>query len=289
MTDGAVSAQVLEAVLGGVLGRRVEIASARLLRGGVGARSVHVVADFGDCVVRLPRADVGDTLALDDEAALLNRLASRGLAPAALGFDAAAGVLVTEFIAAAKPLGRDAFRERAELERLAAMLRELHAVPVTLRPFEPLRYAASYINRARGRAEFDSADRSLARELVELATAYAQRFVETVPCHNDLIASNVLDCGRLLLVDFEYAVSGAPVVDLASIIVMNDLDDVRGELVEAYYGRGRAPFGAVEFATVIRMMRLMSYFWALASFPEPLDRLGEAAFLDRARLLDEPR
>src|SRR5690606_39534213 len=102
-------------------------------------------------------------------------------------------------------------------------------------------------------------------ELFELARAYRARYPSEVLCHNDLVASNVLDDGDLKLVDFEYAVTAAPVLDLAGIAALNDFDDDGWRLAEAYYEGMRVPFSWGELRKVVRLVRLIAYFWALSS------------------------
>ena len=96
---------------------------------------------------------------------------------------------------------------------------------------------------------------------------YDATHAPTVLCHNDLVAANVLDDGRLVLVDFEYAVRGAPVLDLAGLAGMNDYGArERRELLAAYCGDDRAGDRGDGARRIVRLVRLMAFFWA---------RLGE--------------
>lgn len=102
-----------------------------------------------------------------------------------------------------------------------------------------------------------------ARELIALAEEYDERFPPTAICHNDLVAENILDTGELRLIDFEYAVRAAPVLDLASLAAMTRMTArQRRLLVEAYYPDGSASFSADEFARVVRLSKLIAFFWA---------------------------
>jgi thiamine kinase-like enzyme len=70
----------------------------------------------------------------------------------------------------------------------------------------------------------------------------------------------VLDGGELTLVDFEYAVRAAPILDLASLAGMNDYASGQlRDLLEAYY-RDAAP-AVDELASIVRMVRLLAWFW----------------------------
>src|SRR5690606_36576054 len=102
-------------------------------------------------------------------------------------------------------------------------------------------------------------------------------------CHNDLVASNVLDDGELKLVDFEYAVTAAPVLDIAGLAALNDLDkDERWGLAETYYDPAPVPFSAGELGKVVRLVQLIAYFWALSSAAAADEHGPYAAFAGRA-------
>jgi thiamine kinase-like enzyme len=95
----------------------------------------------------------------------------------------------------------------------------------------------------------------------------------TALCHNDLVAANVLDDdGSLVLVDFEYAVRGAPILDLANLAGMNDYGArERRDLLAAYRGEDRSGVTEAELDKIIRLVRLIAFFWA---------RLGELRAAD---------
>jgi thiamine kinase-like enzyme len=77
----------------------------------------------------------------------------------------------------------------------------------------------------------------------------------------------VLGAGDLVLVDFEYAVRAAPMLDLAGLAAMNDYGERECRaLLDAYYDDGRAGVPLAELAKTVRMVRLVAFFWA---------RLGE--------------
>ena len=60
-----------------------------------------------------------------------------------------------------------------------------------------------------------------------------------MPCHNDLLAANLIDAGdRLWLIDYEYAGMNDPCFELGNIWSEATLAPERlDELVTAYYGR----------------------------------------------------
>ena len=60
-----------------------------------------------------------------------------------------------------------------------------------------------------------------------------------MPCHNDLLAANVIDDGGdLRLIDYEYSGMNEPAFELGNLVNESQLDhDHLEELVESYYGR----------------------------------------------------
>src|SRR5690606_3377853 len=169
------------------------------------------------------------------------------------------------------------------IRRVAALLTRLHRLRSGARPFDPERFAAQYLTGACADERLDDRQRRLAHELRERARAYRCRFPSIVVCHNDLVPSNILDDGRLRLVDFEYAVLAAPVLDLAGLAALNGFDaGARQRLVEAYYCGSPAPFTPIELDRVVRMVQLMAYFWALHSAEAAADRTPYEAFARQA-------
>lgn len=256
------------------------------LSGGI-ERRTYRVSLAGRCwAVRIADAPVEGSLDLAAEYEIARAAGEAGLAPRVAGFDPAAEVLVTEYLPAARALTPRALVRNAEtLGRVAGLLRSLHALHPRPRPFEPERFAAAYLETLGGVAALDERGRARAAELERLAREYSARYPSTVLCHNDLVASNILDdAGRLRLIDFEYAVSAAPILDLAGLAALNACSaDERWRLAEAYYEGATVPFGPGDLDRVVRLVRLIGYFWALAAARRARDA---APFLEFAEAAD---
>lgn len=251
------------------------------LDGGLGRRSYLAQAAGRFYVVRIASEERAGALELGAEAEITAEAAARGIAPRVIAAEPATRALITEHLGRARPLSAAALKEPSNIARVARLLRSLHVIRRPLRRYDPEAFAAEY---TRGLADvLGAADRRRAAELHQLARAYRTRFPSLVLCHNDLVASNVLDDGgELRLVDFEYAVTAAPVLDLAGLAVMNDFDDdERWRLAEAYYEGAPVPFTAAELKKVARLVRLIAYFWALSSAVAAGDRGPYAAFAAR--------
>ncbi len=267
-------------MLGPDVGRRATLWA---LEGGVKRRSYLVSADGREWVLRLPAPGADALLDLDTEARVMRAAAAAGLAPDVVAVDAAAGLLLTDYRRAARAWTAADARQPRNIERAAALLRELHALRVDAPAFAAERIARGYVaalerasngaGNARGasgqgpRPMLEPRDRRWADELLTLARQYDAAHPSAALCHNDLVAANVLDDGRLVLVDFEYAVRGAPILDLAGLAGMNDYGArERRDLLAAYGGEDRVSVAETELDKTVRLVRLMAFFWA---------RLGE--------------
>jgi thiamine kinase-like enzyme len=84
----------------------------------------------------------------------------------------------------------------------------------------------------------------------------------TLPCHNDLLAANIMRSDdRLWFIDFEYSGNGEPSFELGNIASESHLSDDRlAELVAAYYGDAATP-GKLARAALFGVMS--DYGWTL--------------------------
>jgi thiamine kinase-like enzyme len=262
MTRGVAAARAaLEQLLGSEAAARQ--AELEPLAGGTQRRSWLVrLADRREAVLRMPRPHSNALLDAATEARAMSAAAAAGIAPAVVAMNAETGALLTDFSAGAPWTTADV-REAANLERLAEVLRALHALPTQLPVFAAERIATRYL----GELPLGSGEPRAAAwggELMTLARRYDATYAPTAFCHNDLIAANVLDAGELVLVDFEYASRAAPDLDLANLIAMNGLGAEHHRAVAAAYRRSTP--SAAELADLqwlVRMVRFMAWFWAL--------------------------
>ena len=241
------------------------------MTGGMSNRSFVLTRGSDQWAVRLPLPDrIGKALDPETEARVLTVAADEKLTPEVVAFDAETSALVTRYVQGAASLNAEQVRERACIDRIAATLRRLHSLPAppALGDFRPTKLARAYIDAARDLpgAQHDPVNerRRWSAEFIQLADDYEAAFKPAVLCHNDLVAANILDDGHLWLVDFEYAVRADPIVDLAGLSGLNGFgpDNAR-RLLNAYYGAASVPVSIARFDRVVRMVRLMAFFWAL--------------------------
>jgi len=250
----------LRPILGAMLGRLRSIAP---LPSGSSGTSYLVETATGRFVAKAFAPDAQVLLGPVAQFELIGRLAQAGLAPRPAGVHADEHILVTEFVADAGAIAPEQLCQPQNIERLAAALRRLHAVRVAIPSFTPRAYADRYLARIGGIHRLGAEDRDHFAELLSLKDCVAT--AATTLCHNDLAAENLLFGESVRFIDFDYAVCASPIVDLASIVIMNEFSPLAAHnLVTAYFA-GTSPFSESEFAKVQRLMRLLAHFWSLAA------------------------
>jgi thiamine kinase-like enzyme len=263
--------------------RRIDASSIELAAlGGGTARRSYLASSGGEAwVVRTPANHFSGALDLRVESDVTQIAGEHGVTPRVVSCDAEAGLLITEYHAGAAALTPEAARHPDNIARIARLLRRLHQLRPPLRAFDPEDFAARYVGDLGGASALSVDERRFADLLRALARDYRSRYPDIVLCHNDLVASNILDDGgRLWLIDFEYAATAAPVLDLAGLAAMNDFGRYeRLVLTDAYYDSSPVPFSPDELDKVVRLVRLLAYFWALSRAredgdPAPYERMA---------------
>lgn len=194
-------------------------------------RSFLVVQDGERFVLRLDKPEAAH-LGLDrqSEKTVCEALAAAGLGIEPVHFDADSGIYLRRYVSGRSWTPRD-LQNPGNLERLAGLLRRIHALPAAGNPFKPLKAAGRYAKQI---------GTTQAGELFgRAATAYA--LVEAVRpalCHNDLFCGNVIEGDDLSLIDWEYAGTGNPFFDLAVVVRHHHLDAVLAKhFLDAYLKR----------------------------------------------------
>jgi thiamine kinase-like enzyme len=278
------------------------------LPGGLTNHNLKVTTGDGRRYVARLSAPDASLLAVDRDAEHHDSAAaaSTGIAPAVvdrvIDGPERSGVLVVEWVDARPWTPRD-LREEANLARIAAACRVLHAGPRFASDFDMFALQRRYLGVVRERGfRLPPRYEEFLPAVDRIRAALAVRPERTVPCNNDLLPANVLDDGvRLWLIDYEYAGNNDPCFELGNIWSEASLEpELLEPLVRAYYGRPTRSRLARA-----RLLGLMSkYGWTLwASIQDGLSALDfdfwswgmekyERALAefdgpDLARLLDE--
>ena len=236
----------------------------RPLSGGLYSRSVLLSAPEGEWAVRLPADGSPGGLDSAEETDLLMAMAEAGVSPSPSP-GAPPGYVITKFLPGARPLTEADTHDPDTAQRIVTRLRELHSVPFQLSEFQAAAVARSYVD-AVTQLDLTGEQRAWCGECLDLAASYDERHGAVSVCHNDLVASNILDDGELWFIDFEYAVLAEPLLDIAGLAAMNGyVEDQYELLVDRYYGGEEPPFDAQAIEETIRLLRLIAYLWAMGN------------------------
>ncbi len=211
------------------------------LEGGITNRNYRVRMGGQEYVIRLHGKDT-ELLGISREAERIANAAAAGLGIAPAVVASFPGGIVTRYVhcAALDPAG-----VAGCVEEIGRALRAFHdsdtKLPVTFWVPELL---ARYAALVRGRdAPLPAA--YLRAEEVAAQVAKALPLRRARPCHNDLLAGNLIvsrEDGRTMIVDWEYAGMGLPSFDLGNLSVNNELtDEQEQELLRAYLGGDPTP------------------------------------------------
>jgi thiamine kinase-like enzyme len=225
------------------------------LAGGITNRNFRIRFGGRDCVLRVTGKDT-ELLGIDrgSERAAADQAAALDIGPAVL--DVGPGYLVTEYVdcAPATPAAL-----RGAPEAVAEALRAFHDSGLRLgNRFWVPELLNKYASIVRTRGESLPAQYALAQSLAERIAAVLP-LRDAVPCHDDLLAGNVLvpndSADQVMLVDWEYAGMGHRLFDLGNLAVNNEFDAAAEDrLLTAYFGDEPGPGRR----SALALMRIMS-------------------------------
>lgn len=182
----------------------------------------------------------GALLAIDRDAEYACSLAAAatGVAPVVVEYAPRVGVLVIEWVEG-RTFGPEDLRRPSELARVADSLRRLHSAARFPVDFDMFAIQRQYLEVVQANG-FRLPERYLEfGPLVErIRTALAVRGEDTRPCHNDLLAANLIDDGeQIWLIDYEYAGNNEPSFELGNLWSESTLaPGLLDHLVELYWG-----------------------------------------------------
>jgi thiamine kinase-like enzyme len=206
---------------------------------GLTNQNYRVEVDGVPMFVRIPGAAT-ELLAVDrgNEVYNTRAAAAAGVGPEVLHHLPAWDVFVLAWVDA-RTMSNEAFAAHGEPERIAEVLRRLHAGPRFRDDFDMVRTTDYYLRVVDERAiRVPPGYREHLDRIPLIEAALAAHPLPTVPCHNDLLADNYLDDGeRLWIVDYEYSGNNDPTFELGNTCQELGWDDERVRaLCAAYFG-----------------------------------------------------
>lgn len=230
--------------------------------GGLTNRNYRVLTDSGSYVARFAGAK-SDLLSIDRDAEAYNSAvaATLGVGPRVVEYAPSQQVLVVDWIEGDTCTDAD-LDVPDVLSRVAATCRTLHCGPRFVGDFDMFRVQAGYLRIVQDRGfrlpsdYLDHADQAAVLDDVLHASSAG-----TAPCHNDLLAANImLAPGRIWLIDFEYSGNNDVCFELGNLWSEADLPPDRLEhLVNCYFG---AP-SPVQVARARLFATMAKYGWTL--------------------------
>ena len=216
-----------------------EIERAERLKGGLTNDSWLVSAGDRQVVVRISTAD-DHSLKIDrmSESLALAAAQQAGVGPDVLLLDMEERLLVTRFLPGQVWSCEEA-RKTYNIRRLANVLARVHAatVPQGIAILDYQGILQDYWRTLERRGEVEPTDPWNRKELLEMARVLSTGTARCL-CHNDVHHLNVVDAGRLWLLDWEYAGIGDPYFDLASVCCYHAYDEAMSrQLLHDYLGR----------------------------------------------------
>jgi thiamine kinase-like enzyme len=253
---------VLAQVPGATRGARPDVLP---LAGGLTNRSFLVTTAEDRFVVRLGTTHDA-LLAIDRRAeTVAQRLASAVLvAPPVVHADVASGLLITKYVEGRTWAAAD-FTDVSRVDRLASQLATLQSIAVReeegLATLDPLALARGYVERIARFAPTEQ--RSLSRLLAEAEgrardTGAATR--RPVLAHSDLHGSNLVEGGRLWLIDWEYAGVADPLQDVACLLAYYPGMEKHAPRLLAALGLGQAA-ARESFGATLWLFQMLVYLW----------------------------
>ena len=194
----------------------------------------------------------------DHERQAVEAAAGAGIGPGVVDFLPEHGCLVTEWIDG-EPVPPEDVRRREVLKLLVSSIAAYHECEEIPGSFSPFRIVEEYRESSKDRGvEVPEVYWELLERSREIEEAFQRNPMPECPCHNDLLAANFLmQDGRLMIVDYEYAGMGDVFFDLGNLSVNNEFDEEMDlALLEMYFGEAPTPARIAR----LKLMRLMSDF-----------------------------
>jgi len=158
------------------------------------------------------------------------------ISPRVTHFIESENLLVTEFVKS-KVSSLVMYQSSKEIEQLVKNIKLLHNAKPFLRNFNMFSQISAFQNILKR----DHLPKKLLKYVNEIKTLKQKLYLpndKLVPCHNDLLAENIINKdNQILIVDFDYSGNNDPCFELGNLSVEMGYDDEQiNKLVKFYYG-----------------------------------------------------
>ena len=228
-----------------------------LLRGGITNLNYRVDVGNESFVLRIS-GDKTELLGINREyECRTQQLAAEAeIAPEVVYFLMPEGYLVTRFIKG-RAVPPEELRQPENLQRLAKILRRVHALPEIPGVFDSFQVVRDYADIARRyNVSFPENFDWLIGKMNAAESALKTHPIILRPCHNDLLNGNFLLSNWLYILDWEYARMGDPFFDLANFSNNHELSSEEAHWFLNFYVDEDTPQNVAH----LNIMRIMSDF-----------------------------
>jgi len=207
--------------------------------GGMTNKNFKVLAGDKEYVLRIPGNGTEQMINRKEEkvnAAIASRL---GIDTELIYFNEETGVKIAELIPNAETLNSKTAKRHDNMLLTTALLRKLHTSGVTManefNVFQKISEYEELMKQANGRP-YPHYDEVRAQVMV-LRNIYEGMNITLTPCHNDLVAENLVKSGpdKVYLIDWEYAGMNDPMWDVAAHLLECEFSPEDEELFLTLY------------------------------------------------------
>ena len=205
---------------------------------GMTNRNYKVIVDNDSFFLSIPSPD-SNLLKIDYTNKYYNNniCGAIGISPKVVCYIKSERILVTKFIKNTSLLIRP-FQDSDRLSELVKMIKLLHDANPFFRDFNMFSYINHFMRTLKN-SDISKLLSPIGNNIKILDQKLDLYRKHLVPCHNDIIAENIIDNGKqLFLIDFDYSGNNDPCFELGNLSVeMGYNDNQVNELVNNYFGQ----------------------------------------------------
>jgi len=235
--------------------------------GGLTNLNYYVEAAGGRYILRLPGRMTESMISRENEKRNAQIASDRGFNCRLVYCNAETGIKLSSYIDGAETLVPRTVRLDDNMKKAAGILGRLHRSDIVWENrFDPFAEAKKYESLLDDPAArmYEGYEVMRLKVSVLLRARLDELGYEQRPCHNDLVAANLVKDkdGRMYLIDWEYSGQNDPMFDVAALFLENDFTPEDEELFFHYYFGGEAvPAGCREKILIFKIVQ--DFLWSV--------------------------